>query len=121
MRERERRELSDASLMVLGIAISLSFFGGWAVIGLAISIVGDALASLFGKLLGGPRLPNSKTIVGFLAFPFWAFLVAISSQLDLLSILLVGVVVGLVEAFGVPWENLSLGVVSSFLVWLLLG
>ena len=120
MRERERREISDATRMTLGVALSLTLFGRWALVGLAISIPGDALASLVGKTMGGPKVLNNKTLSGYVAFVLWSVAVgwAVGRPLEILA---VGVIVGMVELLSVRWENTVLGVVSSFLTALVLG
>ncbi len=120
MRDRERREISDATRMTLGVALSLTLFGKWALVGLAVSIPGDALASLVGKTVGGPRLQNGKSLSGYVAFVLWSVAVglALGRPVELLA---VGVVVGAVELLPLRWENTVLAVVSSSLAAILLG
>ncbi len=120
IKERERRDVSDATRMALGVALSLTLFGKYALIGLAVSIPGDALASVVGRTLGGPKIVNGKSLLGFMAFVFWGGVVGLvfGQPADLL---LIGAAVGIVEMFSTRWENLTLGVWGSFLSMLLLG
>ncbi len=120
MRERERREISDATRMTLGVALSLTLFGKWALVGLAVSVPGDALASLVGKTIGGPRVRSGKTLSGYAAFVLWSAAVGLAVGRPL-ELLVVGLVVGLVELLSSRWENTVLGVASSFLTFVLLG
>ncbi|NPA79848.1 MAG: hypothetical protein GXO29_02200 [Thermotogae bacterium] len=118
MKDRERSDLSDASKMTLGVVLSLTLFGGWALVGLAISIVGDALASLVGRTFGWGPLINGKTISGFLAFPLWSLVVAWAVGGSPLTFVAIGVLVGTLEILSLRWENTILGVWASALVYL---
>lgn len=104
--------------MTLGVALSVSLFGKYALLGLAISIPGDALASLTGKSIGGPKVLNGKTLTGFLAFVVWGGVVGLVLDAPL-DFLLLGAAVGAVEMFLVKWENLVLALWASLLALLL--
>lgn len=120
IKERERRDVSDATRMALGVALSLTLFGKYALIGLAVSIPGDALASVVGKTLGGPRIVNGKSLSGFMALLLWSGAVGLVLG-DPIDLLLIGAAVGVVEMFSTRWENLTLGVWGSFLSAVLVG
>jgi Cytidylyltransferase family. len=113
IRAHERRNLSDASVMAFGIFINVLIFGKCALVGLAISIIGDAFSALFGKVFGKRRLKNGKSIEGFIAFNLAVFILAILSGDMFLPVLLAGFITSIFELFSVPLENLTLGLISS--------
>jgi len=108
IKERERRDVSDATRMALGVALSLTLFGKYALIGVV------------GKTLGGPRIVNGKSLSGFMALLLWSGAVGLVLG-DPIDLLLIGAAVGVVEMFSTRWENLTLGVWGSFLSAVLVG
>lgn len=110
----ERRGLSDATVMGIGVWLCVLIFGKYSLVGLAISIVGDAFASLVGKFFGRIRLKNGKSLEGFLGFNIWVIIMALFSGELFLYILIAGIITSLFELLNPPLENLTLGIVASF-------
>lgn len=110
----ERRNLSDATVMAIGVWLCVLIFGKYSLVGLAISIVGDAFASLVGKFFGRIRFKNGKSLEGFLAFNLWALIIALFSGELFPYVLITGIITSLFEFLSPPLENLTLGIVSSF-------
>ena len=114
IRPYERRNLSDASVMALGIFLNVLIFGKYSLVGMAISIIGDALSALVGKTFGKRIIRNGKSLEGFLAFNFAVFILAVLSGDMFLPVLLAGFIASIFELFSVPLENMTLGLISSF-------
>ncbi len=114
IRPYERRKLSDASIMALGIFLNVLVFGKYSLVGLAISILGDAFSALVGKAFGKTKIKNGKTLEGFLAFNFAVLILATLSGEMFLPVLIAGFITSIFELFSVPFENLTLGFISSF-------
>jgi len=113
IRAHERRNLSDASVMTVGIFLNVLIFGKYSLVGLAISIIGDAFSALIGKIFGKMRLKNGKSIEGFIAFNFSVFILAILSGDMFLPVLLAGFITSIFELLSIPLENLTLGIIST--------
>ncbi len=109
----EKDALSDASVMAIGVWINVLIFGKFALIGLCISILGDAFASLIGKFFGKIRFQNGKSIEGFLSFFFVSVILGILSPEIGLCIIVSGFITALVELTSPPLENFTLGFTSS--------
>ena len=120
IKEHEKRNLSDATVMAVGIWISILIFGKYALVGLAVSIFGDAFASIFGKLFGKIGVFNNKTLEGFLAFVLVSLLLGVLSGELVYMVFITGILCAFVEILSPPLENLSLGFFSSLTFFLLM-
>jgi len=109
----EKNSLSDASVMAVGVWINVLIFGKFALVGLCISILGDAFASLIGKFFGRIRFKNGKSVEGFFSFLLVSVILGILSPDIGFCIIISGFITALVELTSPPLENLTLGFVSS--------
>ncbi len=78
LRENERERLTGASYSLIGAWLTILLFEKRiACAALLILAVGDTVASLAGRALGGPRLVRPKTLTGSFAMLVGGFLVGL--------------------------------------------
>jgi phytol kinase len=120
----EGRIILGPITMVLGIFLSLTFFNyRIAVISIFALSFGDGVASLFGKIIGGWKIPFTfgKTFSGTGGCFFVLSVVYISCGLNISQAVILALAASVIEAFPTgDYDNLLVSVLTGFIAYKIL-